>query len=377
MIGLGTFECTDADIMNVVRTLQSGLLSSGPELHEFENKVAKHHSYDYGIMVNSGQSALEVALILAKVKLKKRDLKVIVPATTYAATLWAVINAGCTPIFADIRSDDYTINCEYFNDKEYKKADVLLSVDLCGKACEIPKEILDKYFVISDSCEAFGNKSCNYADIACFSFYVSHLVTTGSGGMVCTKEEWLSEYARSYISHGRKFGGDFTQHREKWTDRFYFDKVGTSYRSDNLSASLGLSQMGRLAGMIGKRKQNALSLINMYEANQDIQNSFKFPTLEYLDKCVFQFFPIVIKHSKYDREKLLTYLYQNGIDSRVLLSLTNQPIFKELYGPDIQMLYPESHYCNDFGFIVGCHQDLDEGQMKHIIKYLKKYIEEN
>ena len=259
-VSIGTFECEDTDVMAVVRAMQSKMLSTGEELIEFEKEVAHRHCYEHGIMVNSGQSALEVALILAKVALKKPTLKVLVPATTYAATLWAVINTGNEAIFCDV-GDDYNIGYGAFGEEARPnsdlKADVILAVDLCGKVTRPPDWIRKKYFIIEDACESFGNRESNYGDITCFSFYVSHIITTGSGGMICLNNDDLAEYGRSYITHGRTFGGDFTKYKDEWVDRFLFDKVGTSFRSDNLSAALGLSQFKRLNSIIEQRRKNA------------------------------------------------------------------------------------------------------------------------
>lgn len=373
-VTIGTYECNDSDVMAVVRAMQSGMLSTGKELDEFEKRVANRHNYKYGIMVNSGQSALEVALILAKVKLKKNKLKVIVPANTYAATLWAVINTGNEAIFCDI-GKDYNIDWPQFGDSGHPnqdlKADVILAVDLCGKSTVPPKWIKDKYFIIEDACEAFGNKLVGYGDIVCFSFYVSHIITTGQGGMLCLRDKDLEDYGRSYIAHGRVFGGDFTKFKDKWVDRFLFDKVGVSYRSHNLSASLGLAQFSRIDEIIYKRRHNASILLSRHET---LDEYFIFPSNSYHNSCIYQFFPILIKDSKINREHLLNYLFENGIDSRVLLSLTNQPIVKKLYGEKINYQYPQSHYVNDFGFIVGCHQNQTEKDMDYVLAVLRNYI---
>jgi perosamine synthetase len=370
-ISIGTFDCSEEDVKSVSNAMESGYLSTGPELKQFEKEVASYYGKNFGLMVNSGQSALEVALMIAKKKLNKRILKVIVPTTTYAATLWAITNTGCVPVFCDI-GQDYNIGPNLL-DREYEDADVLLTVDLCGKTCFIPESVKDKYFVIEDACEAFGNKNCNYGDIICFSFYVSHIITTGSGGMLIFDDKEDLDYAKSYISHGRALGEDFTEHFDKWENKFYFDKIGSSYRSDNLSASLGLSQFKRLDKIIEKRKENAATLIERYNESETLKDNYRFPSLEYWEDCVFQFFPILIKKDSYvNRESLLEFLYKKGIGSRVLLSLTNQPIVRSIFG-EIEKDYPMSEYCNSNGFILGCHQKLTKEDMHYIIESLEEY----
>jgi len=373
-ITIGTFDCTENDIKIVSDALRSGYLSTGKEMKFLEEQVALLHNKDFGVMVNSGQSALEAAIAYAKDQFGKNNLNIVCPTTTYAATLWAILREGCTPIFCDI---DETYNLDYNQIADIKEdIDVLLPVDLCGKTAEPPFDVWNSHYIIEDACEAFGNGNCGYGDITCFSFYVSHIITTGSGGMICVEKEEIQEWLRSFISHGRSYGGDFTKYKDVWVDRFLFDKVGVSYRSDNLSAALGKSQLATLDDVIKKRKRNAKILIDRYNKSDSLQQYFIFQTEEYHSDCVFQFFPILIRESSLNREHLLSYLFKEGIDSRVLLSLTNQPKFIDLFG-DIRERYPNSNYCNDNGFIVGCHQNLDEDDMEYVIEILERYVDSN
>ncbi len=363
-VSLGTFDCSQQDIDAVVSAMKSGYLSAGKQMDEFEAGVADICNKNYGIMVNSGQAALEVALIAMKYKLQKQQLKVLVPTTTYAATLWAILNTNNIPVFCDIGSD-YNIDNNKAKALDY---DVAMPVHLCGKTAHF---ISDKP-IIEDACEAFGNLSVGYGDFVCYSFYVSHIITTGSGGMICCDDKDMNDFIRSYISHGRVHGGDFTKHSDKWIDRFSFDKVGVSCRSDNLSASLGLSQLKRVEAIINKRMSNADILINRLYSGT-FWEEFSVPDSYYWEDCIFQFFPILIKDERIDRKELLKYMYSKGIDTRVLLSLTNQPIVKKLYG-DIEKDYPFSKYCNDNGFLVGCHQNLDSIDMHYIVDTIEDFV---
>lgn len=365
-ISIGTFDRDPSDDKAVMAVLKSGMLSVGPEMDRFEYEIAHHHNKGYGVMVNSGQSALEVALMSAKERLGKDPLTVICPALTYAATLWAILRAGCTPVFCDV---DRTFNLNWELAAELQ-ADVVLSVDLCGKTAHPGTT---SRFIIEDACEAVGNVRAGYGDLVCFSFYVSHIITTGSGGMVCLNDLGHVEWLRSFISHGRVYGGDFTKFTDGWVDRFKFDKVGASLRADNLHAALGLSQFRRLTNIVAKRKQNAKVLIDLYNADPLLREKFVFPDHAYWEDCVFQFFPILIRDASLDREHLLRYMFARGVDSRVLLSLTNQPVFMKKYG-DIAARFPVANYCNDHGFILGCHQNLETADMEHIIDCLRGYL---
>ena len=366
-ISMGVLDTDKTEEARVIDTIRSGFLSAGPAIESFENKIAALHGKKYGIFVNSGQSALEVALVLAKecLGLYNRPLRVLIPSTTYAATLWAVLNTGNIPVFCDINRDTLCIDYSCAKDKVF---DIVLPVDLCGYAAG---SNISGSYQIEDACEAVGNSFANYGDIICSSFYVSHLITTGSGGMLCLNDDYLVEYARSYISHGRKFGGDYTKYENVWVDRFLFDKVGISARGNALDAAFGLAQLEKLDRIIQGRRKNAEYFYNLW-MDSDIKDKVWFPDIDYISKCVFQFFPVVLDNL-INRERVLKFLFAKGIDSRVLLSLTNQPIFRKLYG-NIENDYPVSKFINSQGFILGCHQQLNTSDMKYIFETLTQAI---
>jgi dTDP-4-amino-4,6-dideoxygalactose transaminase len=368
-IHIGVLDTDNNEEVQVINAIKSGFLSAGPAIEEFENKVASLHGKKHGIFVNSGQSALEVALVLARecLGIHDRPLRVLVPTTTYAATLWAVLITGNVPVFCDI--DPRTFCIDYT--KVSEKYDIALPVDLCGHASSAPPE--KNIMVVEDACEAVGNSKCIYGDIICISFYVAHIITTGCGGIVCLNDDYLTEYARSYIAHGRKFGGDFTKYKDVWVDRFLFDKVGVSVRGNALDAAFGLAQLKKLDRIIQKRQENARHFYDLW-INSDIKDRIQLPSLDYISNCVFQFFPIVLDNGL-NREKVLKFLFTKGIDSRVLLSLTNQPIFRKLYG-NIEDNYPVSKFTNAQGFILGCHQQLNASDIEYVFETLKQVIKE-
>lgn len=367
---MGTLDMDNEDVLRrVADVLNAGLLSSGPPIDEFEQRTAALHGKERGVFVNSGQSALEVALehIRNLIDPGSRPFKVLVPTTTYAATLWAVLRVGGVPVFCDV--DPGTFCIDYSNAPE--DYDVALPVDLCGyPAGRPPYEV--GACVIEDACEAIGNPLCTYGDIICLSFYVSHLITTGGGGMLCFDEKDSEDWMRSFISHGRVYGGDFTKYAGEWVDRFSFDKVGVSYRGDCLHAVVGLSQLKKLQGIIKARKENAAVLCNALMAKRI--SELQYPDQDYVNESVFQFVPLVLADG-IDREKVLKGLFKRGIDSRVLFPLTTQSIFQELYG-DVAGDYPVSNRINSQGFIVGCHQHLRSDDMLYIAEALEEVLNE-
>lgn len=369
-LSTGTLDLDKEDVLKrLTDVINRGMLSSGPELIEFEKTIAEIHTKKYGIFVNSGQSALETALMTARSILSRADtLKVLVPASTYAATLWAVLRTpGFEPVFCDIDPETFciaydTVTADY---------DIALPVDLCGYPASRPPD--DSKLVIEDACQAIGNPHCTYGDIICFSFYVSHHITTGGGGMLCLNNIQAAEYAKNYIAHGRTYGGDFIKYTDKWVDRFLFSEVGSSYRSDCIHAAIGLSQVPKLQEIIGHRRSNARVLVSQLRI-YDLPE-LQLPTDNYIDNCTFQFCPFVLADG-IDRTKVLQKLFTLGVDSRVLFPLTVQPAFKRLFG-DIAYKYPVSSRINSQGFIVGCHQHMQVHDILYMAKSIKIAVEES
>lgn len=366
-ITMGNFKCKGKHIQMVINSLAENYLTAGPYIEEFEDKIAKYHGKKYGVFVSSGQAALEVALELAKVQLNNYKLRVLVPSTTYLATVWAVINSNCIPVFVDIE-DNFIIDAN----KHWEPVDVAIPVDLCGysahKEAKKIKEEDENIFIVNDACEAVGNKMVGYGDITCVSFFTSHIITTGYGGMVLLDDSELVQYARSYISHGRTFGGDFTKFKDSWKDRFKFDKVGSSLRESSLSAALGLAEFDSLEDYIRIRKANA----NQYRVRHVNDENFIMPNDNYYNNCIFQFMPIVCR-DHIDRTKFLEYLYEHGVDSRVLLSVTNQAIIKEMYGDNFQDNFPVSKKINEKGFLLPCHHNMIFQDVDKITSLINSY----
>lgn len=369
---MGEFKCLDKHVQMVVASLTKNYLTAGPYIEEFEHKIAKYHGKKYGVFVTSGQAALEVALVLAKTKIEKEHLRVLVPSTTYLATIWAILNTNNTPVFKDIQEKNFIINPSVsFYDQEI---DVAIPVDLCGySAHKEAQKIRDKnenIFIINDACESVGNSMVGYGDITCVSFFTSHIITTGFGGMILIDDLDFVKYARSYISHGRMFGGDFTKFQGAWCDRFKFDKIGGSLRESSLSAALGLAEFDNLEEYVQIRKNNAYQMIN--SSFSKIKDNFSFPSTKYWNNSVFQFMPVVCR-DHINRTEFLKYLYEKGVDSRVLLSITNQPIIERMYGKKFKNKFPVSRKINEQGFLLPCHHHMTKEDTNIIIEAIETY----
>ena len=212
---LGTFTSTRRMWQAVSSVFRSGWLSPGKNVKEFELKFARLHGNRYGVMVNSGTDALRIALLAMKELCGWKDGdRVICPSVTFVATLNTILQAGLQPFMADVGMYDFLLNPENIirrlpsNREDRKKIVAILPVHLAGNSMRMPSYLgLAKDFgwkLIEDSCEAVLAPWIGKGDVACFSFYMAHLLTTGVGGMSITNDKDLAHLMWSYANHGRR-----------------------------------------------------------------------------------------------------------------------------------------------------------------------------
>lgn len=356
-VDIGTLKITKKHVKKVVKALESGRLSYGPMTDAFEKRFAKEHKYTYGVFTNSGTSALQAVIHAMKILYGwKEGDEIIMPATTFVATYNVIVQNGLKPVLVDV-AWDFNIDTELIEKHLTKRTRAIMPVHLLGKPADmtainaIAKK--RKLKVIVDSCESMG-VDVGEADVVCFSFYIAHILITGVGGMAITNDQTLADLTRSLIFHGRdnkylKIDDDDKYSEEVIHSRFIFNHPGYSYRGTEMEAALGLVEMDMLKSNIKKRQANAKYL----------NDRLVMHPREYLKNHAFMMFPIF--HTR--RNDLMYHLEKNGIATRTIMPLINQPYIKAN-----MKKYPRSEYILRNGLLVGCHQNLTKKQLDHIIK---------
>ena len=262
-IPYGTQWIDDDDINEVVKVLRSDWITTGPKIKEFEDALCAYVGCKYCVAVNSGTSALDIAV-------QSLDLpegnEVITTPFTFVATSNAIIYNGLKPVFADICSDTFNIDPEDIRRKITKDTKAIICVDYAGQPCDIKaiREIANEFdlHLIEDACHAIGSeyeakKVGNFADLTIFSFHPVKHITTGEGGAVVTDEKGLYERRSLLRSHGidkdaqDRYGPDAS-----WA--YDMKYLGRNYRITDFQAALGISQLKKLDGFIDKRNELAL-----------------------------------------------------------------------------------------------------------------------
>jgi dTDP-4-amino-4,6-dideoxygalactose transaminase len=369
-VTISSIDIGAREIEYVNDALKNEMLSAGKYLDEFESEFSRYYNKKHGIMVNSGQSAIEVAVEFCIDRLG-RNIAVAVPALTYMATIWGALRIGTDLAFYDIKLSDYGIsdNCGYSIDGDelhINQCDVVVPVDLFGKKCDFKRQF-SQQIIIEDACESTGNTSCSYGDFICFSFYASHIMSAGGGGIVLLDDPEAEEFIRGYIAHGRTHSGDFTKRTDKFMDRFVFTHYGQSLRSDNLHAAIALAQYEKIGELVGRRLYVATRISdNLKELN-------KVSLLPDFRDNVFMFYPIVFDKVDVHALELMEYLYNNNIDSRRFMPVVTQPVFKKEFDLD-PALFPNALMCSEKGILLGCHPKMTNDQIDYMCDHILTFF---
>lgn len=393
-IGVGYAFISDTGKRLVKELLESNRLSQGPMVRKFEKEFARLHEQKYGIALNSGTTALHVGLEAMKEKFNwQPKSKVLVPAVTFIASSNACIHAGLEPVFVDVDAKTYNIDPAQIEAKIDGDTVAIMPVHLFGQPCDMEPivELAKKYNlkIIEDCAEAHfatykGKPVGSFGEVAGFSTYVAHTITTGIGGIITTNDRELMEISRSLVAHGRACTCEecvasnpkkvCPLRMQGATDkRFTFLRLGYSYRIGEFEGAIGLDQLEHKDFIMDTRKANAAYLT----ANlQDVQDYLQLPCYpEYVDHS-FMMYPLVVKKDAlFTRDDITHWLEKNNIETRPMMPLLSQPIYRKLFG-DIEKDYPVAEWINHYGFYVGCHHGLERAQLDKIIDCLHSFLKE-
>lgn len=242
------------DISKVIEVLKSDCLTSGPKVEKFENLIKSEFNYNHAIAVNSGTSALHLAL-------KSLDLcqddEVIVPSITFVATSNAVEYCGAKVVFADVDKETLLIDFQDVCKKITQNTKAIIAVDIAGQLCDYKelKKICNtrNLILISDACHSFGVNYFNEdekPDFICFSFHPCKSITTGEGGMILTDNSFFYSVIKLLKCHG------MTEHK-----RMIY--LGYNYKMADINAALGISQFYKINKFLRQRK----FIANLYNEN--------------------------------------------------------------------------------------------------------------
>lgn len=392
-VGVGYASVTDIEKKYVMDALDSQRLSQGKYVAAFEKKFANMHGLKYGVMCNSGTSALHLALLaLREVDGWTDDTEVLVPAITFIATSNSVMHAGMKPVFVDVDPITYNMNPDEIEKHISDKTKCIIPVHCFGMPCDMNRisAIAKKHGLrmIEDCAEAHfakvdGRTVGSFSDIMACSTYVAHTITTGVGGVMCTNDPNLTEILRSLVAHGRACtcerciasDANMVCPKRMQTEldrRFMFVRLGYSYRVGEIEGALGLAQLERADEIMSRRHHNANRMI---EGLAPYEDKIQLPRHPLNVEHTYMMFPILPrKGSGVVRDDMVRFLEKSNIETRPMLPLLNQPIYKEIFGSEMEKQYPVAEYIDHNGFYVGCHHGMDDAAVDYVIEKIGEYL---
>ena len=390
-IGVGGGVISPYAKILVNKVLDSGRLSYGPFLRKFEEEFGKLCDRKFTISANSGTSALQVAIhALKELDCWKDGDEILVPAVTFVASSNTIMQNNLKPVFVDVDSKMYHIDAKKIEKKITSRTRAIMPVHLFGISCDMNPILAlakkHKLRIIEDSCEAVGVKYHgkmvgSLGDVACFSTYMAHLVTTGVGGFAATNDPALAVKIRSLVNHGRDsiyIAADDDKNvtgKSKFAmadRRFSFESVGYSYRLTEFEGALGVAAVKEFAKNLRTRQSYADYLIKKLTP---FKKFLQLPSWPSHSEHAFMMFPLVLKDDKISRDSLIHYLEDHNVETRYLLPLINQPIYIKLFG-NLEPKYPVAANLNKNGFYIGCHPEMKKPHLDYIAKVFENFFKQ-
>ena len=265
----------DDEINEVVDSLKSGWITTGPKVKRFEEEFKAYVGAPYAVPLSSATAGLHLTLLALKIR---EGDEIITTPMTFASTVSMIVLCGATPVLVDIEPGTLNIDVTKIREKITPRTRAIIPVHFAGQSCDMaPLLALAGEFgltIIEDAAHAVGTeyrdrKVGSFATISIFSFHPNKNITTGEGGMVCTPDERLAEEVSLLKFHGMS--------REAWkrfassgTPNYDIMLPGFKYNMMDIQAAIGLHQLPKLDGFIARRTELALFYNNAFADMEEL-----------------------------------------------------------------------------------------------------------
>jgi dTDP-4-amino-4,6-dideoxygalactose transaminase len=249
----------EEEVEEVVATMRSGWLGTGPRVAQFEDAFREYRRAPHALALNSCTAALHVALLAAGIG---PGDEVVTTPLTFAATANAIVHCGATPVFADVDPVTMNLDPDAAAAAVTERTRALLPVHFAGRPCEIERFVglagAHDLRLVEDCAHAVeassgGRAVGTFGDAGCFSFYVTKNMVTGEGGMLLTRHAELADRAKILSLHGmtrdawRRFSDAGYRHYEVVAPGFKYNMM-------DLQAAIGLHQLARVESLLPRRE---------------------------------------------------------------------------------------------------------------------------
>lgn len=313
------------EIELVNQVLRTPFLSIGPMIQRFEQDMARYVGTQHAIGVSSGTAGLHLCLRAAGIG---EGHEVITTPFSFVSSANVMLYERAQPVFVDIEPDSLNIDPQRIEDALTRHTRAILPVHAFGQPADMDP-ILDvarrhSLWVIEDACEAIGaeykgRKAGTLSDVAVFAFYPNKQMTTGEGGMIVTDRDDWDALFRSLRNQGRDVFDAWLNHT----------RLGYNYRLDEMSAALGVAQLGRIEELLSKRQRVAQMYNERLEEVEGVTIPFVVPTTTRMSWFVY----VIRLAIEIDRNKVMGELGERGIPSRPYFTPIHlQPFYRQMFG---------------------------------------------
>jgi len=371
------------DINNVIDFLSQDKipkLTNGPKVLEFENTWGEWLGTKYNLMVNSGASANELTMLaLAHIV---GEGEIIVPPLTWISDISSVLFAGHKLVFVDVNFINLSFDIDKLKEAITPQTKAIFLTHVLGINA-LTKQLIDicesqNILLIEDVCESHGTtykdtKVGNVGFASNFSFYFAHHMSTIEGGMISTNNHEFYQICRALRSHGMTREMTDISMRQKLIDSnpdlnpdFIFLRPAHNFRSTEINAVIGLSQIKKLDSKNQERKDN----FDLFISNLNPDKYYIALNTE--GNCNYAFIVILNNPDMKERDLLENKLKENGIEFRRGLSgggnQMRQPFFKSVY-KDFSN-YPNIEHIHNFSWYIGNYPGLEKEKIIKLLEVL-------
>jgi len=323
------------EIDEVVDSMKSGWLGTGPKVARFEQMFREYKGAKYAMAVSSCTAALHLSMLA--IGIQPGD-EVIVPTMTFTATASAVIHAGGVPIFVDCQKDSMNMDPTDVERKVTSKTKAIVPVHFAGRPCDMDaiNDIAHRYKlkVVEDCAHAIeteyhGRKAGTSGDIGCFSFYVTKNVVTGEGGMAITNNAKYANAIKTLALHGMTKDA-WKRFSDKGYKHYLVTAAGFKYNMTDMQAAIGIHQLPRVDRYLRRRRDiwdrynkefECLPVLTPAILDRDTRHSFHLYTLL-----------LQLEEIKLSRDEFLQEMTKRNIGVGVhYVALHLQPYYQTTY----------------------------------------------
>jgi len=376
----GSPKIEQEDIDEVVDSLKSGWISTGPKVAKFEALFKDYIGSKHALALNSCTAGLHLSMIVAG--LKPGD-EVITTPMTFGATANAILHCSTKPVFVDINLPGMNIDPDSIEEKITPKTKAILPVHFAGRPCNMKKikEISQKHqlIIIEDAAHALeatyhGHKIGTIGNLTVFSFYVTKNLVTGEGGMITTDNSTYAEKIQTYALHGMSKGA-WKRYSDEGFKHYRIVYPGFKYNMMDIQAALGIHQLKRIEKYLLRREQIWQRYDDAFQ-NLPLETP---PPPEENTRHARHLYSILLRleELKADRDTIQQALYQENIGTGIhFISLHLHPYYQETYGYKRDD-FPNAAYVSERTISLPLSAMLTDEDVDDVIqavtKVLKKY----